>query len=94
MLIFSYIYRKLRKKCKITEVKQESNCMSDNEIRLEDKNIKNDIKRKICDMRILGQYEIDNIQKLSYISILELLLLIIRCNNYMIEYLINDENQK
>jgi hypothetical protein len=94
MLIFSYIYRKLRKKCKITEVKQESNCMSDNEIRLEDKNIKNDIKRKICDMRILGQDEIDNIQKLSYISILELLLLIIRCNNYMIEYLINDENQK
>lgn len=94
MLIFSYIYRKLRKKCKITEVKQESNCMSDNEIRLDDKNIKNDIKRKICDMRILGQYEIDNIQKLSYISILELLLLIIRCNNYMIEYLINDENQK
>lgn len=94
MLIFSYIYRKLRKKCKITEVKQETNCMSDNEIRLDDKNIKNDIKRKICDMRILGQYEIDNIQKLSYISILELLLLIIRCNNYMIEYLINDENQK
>lgn len=94
MLIFSYIYRKLRKKCKITEVKQETNCMSDNEIRLEDKNIKNDIKRKICDMRILGQDEIDNIQKLSYISILELLLLIIRCNNYMIEYLINDENQK
>jgi hypothetical protein len=94
MLIFSYIYRKLRKKCKITEVKQESNCMSDNELRLEDKNIKNDIKCKICDMRILGQDEIDNIQKLSYISILELLLLIIRCNNYMIEYLINDENQK
>ena len=92
MFIFSYIYRKLRKKRKNTEVKQETNCMSDNEIRLEDKNIKNDIKRKICDMRILGQDEIDNIQKMSYISILELLLLIIRCNNYMIEYLINDEN--
>jgi hypothetical protein len=108
MLIFSYIYRKLRKKCKITEVKQESNCISDNEIVKNDikhKNgdmiilgqdeiIKNNIKHKICDMTILGEDEIDNIQKLSYISILELLLLIIRCNNYMIEYLINDENQK
>lgn len=94
MFIFSYIYRKLRKKRKNTEVKQESNCMSDNEIILENELIKNDIKYKICDMIIIGDDEIENIKKLSYISLLELLLLIIRCNNYMIEFLINDENYK
>jgi hypothetical protein len=85
MLIFSYIYRKLRKRCKMTEVKEESNCISDDEI------VKNEIKHKICDMIIIGDDEIENIKKMSYISILELLLLIIRCNNYMIEFLINDE---
>jgi hypothetical protein len=105
MLIFSYIYRKLRKKCKITEVKEESKCITDNEIVKndikhkicdmiiigEDEIVKNDIKHKICDMIIIGEEEIENIKKMSYISILELLLLIIRCNNYMIEFLINDE---
>jgi hypothetical protein len=83
MLIFSYIYRKIRKKRKI---KQESNCISDDEI------IKNEIKHKICDMRIIGDDEIENIKKMSYTSLLELLLLIIQCNNYMIKFLINDLN--
>jgi len=79
-MIFSYIYRKLRKKRKMTEVKEESICISHDEI------VKNEIKHKICDMIILGEEEIENIKKMSYISILEILLLIIRCNNYMIEY--------
>ena len=83
MLIFSYIYRKLRKKRK---VKEESDCISDNEI------IKNEIKHKICDMIIIEDDEIENIKKMSYTSLLELLLLIIQCNNYMIKFLINDLN--
>jgi hypothetical protein len=104
MLIFSYIYRKIRKKCKITEVKEESNCVRDNEtvknyvkhkisdmiILQQDEFVKNNIKHKICDMTIIGEDEIENIKKMSYTSILELLLLNIQSNNYMIEYLIND----
>jgi hypothetical protein len=80
MLIFSYIYRKLRKKRKI---KQENDYISDDEI------IKNEIKHKICDMIIIEDDEIENIKKMSYTSLLELLLLIIQCNNYMIKFLIN-----
>ena len=52
--------------------------------------VKNNIKHKICDMTIIGEDEIENIKKMSYTSILELLLLNIQSNNYMIEYLIND----
>ena len=104
MLIFSHIYRKIRKKCKITEVKEESNCVRHNEtvkndvkhkisdmiILQQDEIVKNNIKHKICDMTIIGEDEIENIKKMSYTSILELLLLNIQSNNYMIEYLIND----
>lgn len=84
MLIFSYICRKLRKKCKITEVKEEIICISDDEI------VKNEVKHKMCDMITIGEDEIENVKKMSHASILELLLLIIRCNNHMIEYLMNE----
>jgi hypothetical protein len=82
MFIFSCIYRK---KCKITEVKEKSNIISDNEI------IKSDIKHKICDMVILVEDEIGNIKKMSYTSLLELQLLMIQYSNYMIEFFENEK---
>jgi hypothetical protein len=81
MLIFSYIYRKIRKKRK---VKEESNTIIENEL------IKNEIKYKMCDMVIIGEDEIGNIKKMSYTSLLELHLLMIKYSNYMIEFIENE----
>ena len=53
--------------------------------------IKDAIYHNICDMKILRQDEIDDITKMSHMSLLEVLVLIIKMNNHMIEYINNEE---
>lgn len=59
----------------------------------DDKKIMDNVKIKISDMKILEDDEIENIKKMSYISLLEIVIMLAKYNNYMIDFFTNDSHE-